>query len=100
MEDDKRLFIYQAVNFTHDFEDAPSKLDTEILFIFFSLIVFAGGIVYFIGSFFLGSKVCIPFCFVLIVIHFVCNLNRKDEVLIAHLFLLNLSKFRRSGLCI
>jgi len=56
VEDDKRLFIYQAVNFTHDFEDAPSKLDTEILFILFALIVFAGGIVYFIGSFFMGSK--------------------------------------------
>jgi len=56
VEDDKRLFIYQAVNFTHDFEDAPSKLDTEILFIFFALLLFGGGIVYFIGSFFVSSK--------------------------------------------
>jgi len=56
VEDDKRFYVYQAVNFTHDFEDAPSKLDTELLFIFFALVVFTGSIVYFIGSFFLGSK--------------------------------------------
>jgi hypothetical protein len=49
--------LYQAVNLTHDFIDAPAQLDTEILFIVFSLLSILGLVIYLIVNFCFGTKI-------------------------------------------
>lgn len=45
-----RNFMYQALNATHEFDDAPAKLDTQILFMIFSIVGLFGFIGYLIFS--------------------------------------------------
>jgi translocon-associated protein subunit alpha len=53
---DNRPYYYQAVNITYDFFDAPTKLDTETLFIAVSLIGSFGFILYLLISYLFGGK--------------------------------------------
>jgi len=53
---ESRRFFYQPVNLTHDFVDAPTKLDLETFFIAFSLVAAFGFIVYLLFSFLFGGK--------------------------------------------
>jgi len=55
-EEDSKRYFYQALNFTHEFVDAPSKLDLETLFIIASLLSGVLFIFYFAYSFFFGGK--------------------------------------------
>ena len=44
-----RHFVFQALNATHEFDDAPAKIDTQILFMVFSIIgifAFVGYLIY------------------------------------------------------
>eukprot|EP00009_Paramoeba_aestuarina_P008605 CAMPEP_0201520738 /NCGR_PEP_ID=MMETSP0161_2-20130828/12438_1 /ASSEMBLY_ACC=CAM_ASM_000251 /TAXON_ID=180227 /ORGANISM="Neoparamoeba aestuarina, Strain SoJaBio B1-5/56/2" /LENGTH=287 /DNA_ID=CAMNT_0047919217 /DNA_START=45 /DNA_END=908 /DNA_ORIENTATION=+ len=47
---DGKHYIFQALNATHDFDDAPAKLDTQILFMVFSIIGIFAFAVYMVFS--------------------------------------------------
>jgi hypothetical protein len=56
VQGESKRFFYQPVNLTHDFVDAPTKLDTETLFIAVSLVAALGFIAYLLFSFVFGGK--------------------------------------------
>jgi len=53
---EQKRYVYQPVNLTHDFIDAPTKLDTETLFIALSLVTAVGFILYLLFTFLFGGK--------------------------------------------